>query len=363
MIAQDVFPITGMYREPLLILEYLITFLFFEQSFFLWTRFHGKNKMKLKSLEEKAYFWLFLGYAFMWMFFVIADFYVQSSYFHDLFSTIGMSIQVASIILFFKIMENLKVYFKRYLFTRISLIFLPVYMIIILIDISIGFIFGHLYMSILIIFFILYFISMRSKLQVKKEIINLQFEIFKFSLGILIIIIGFFLITPYIIVPFGVIYRFYGDIIQLIGFILLAWFFISVPSLTEYAWQDKLESIFIIHKSGLLIYKKNFRKRIDTSLGEYVFSGSLIMLKMMLEQATQVEGLSIIEKEGKIIIVQPSTHVYSILICDELLKHYQILLNKLTSRIEELFSPILEDWKGNLNAFSPMEHLIEEIFF
>lgn len=358
-LLQD-FPIQGSLREPLLILESLIFFLFFEQAFILLIRI--RNRKDLKSLQEKAYIWLFLGYAGMWLFIIISDFYIYNNSIQEIIINIGFLTQIIFLSIFFKTMESYKVYIKKYLFTKTGCIAFACFILISFIDLSLASYVSSTFWIIFIIFFIIYFKDLNLNLYLKKDIIDLKFEIIKFFLSVLIIAIGYQFTTRFIVNIFGVPYRFLGDILQLIGSFLLAWFFIKVPSFTEYVWQDKIESIFIIHKSGLLLYSKKFRE-ISDDLYDSVISGRLTMLKMILEKTMSLEGPSVIEKEGKIILFHPGKYIYGILICDEILKSHQILLIKLIEKIEQIYLKVLEEWRGNLKNFLSIDNIVKEIFF
>jgi len=58
----NVFPITGPLKEPLLIMESFIVFFFLELAAILWMRVKSEKINELK-IQEKAYIWLFFGYA------------------------------------------------------------------------------------------------------------------------------------------------------------------------------------------------------------------------------------------------------------------------------------------------------------
>jgi hypothetical protein len=124
MIAQEVFPIQGPLREPLLILEGIITFLILEQALIFWLRVKSKKSGELKTLQEKAYIWLFCGYGFMWIFIIISDFHIYNSYFGTIFLNLGFIIQALCLLVFFMTMEKYKIYIKKYLFTKLSVLVL-----------------------------------------------------------------------------------------------------------------------------------------------------------------------------------------------------------------------------------------------
>lgn len=362
MIAQEVFPIQGPLREPLLILEGIITFLILEQALILWLRVKSKKSGELKTLQEKAYIWLFCGYGFMWIFIIISDFHIYNSYFGTIFLNLGFIIQALCLLVFFMTMEKYKIYIKKYLFTKLSVLVLLFNIIVFIVDLYIAVYTISIFTIIFVIFFTIYFKELNSNIYVKREYSNLKLEILKFYFGTIIIAIGYQLTTRYIVKIYGLNYRIFGDLLQLIGFFLLAWSIISVPSFTEYNWRDKVENIFIIHKSGLLIYEKKFKEKSNPLDGSFI-SAILTISQMMLERTIYKDGTSIIEKEGKIIIIQSGKYVNGILICDEKLESIQILLNKLVERIETVYLNVLKDWKGNLNIFLSIENIIKEIFF
>ena len=111
----------------------------------------------------------------------------------------------------------------------------------------------------------------------------------------------------------------------------------SIPSFSEYDYQEKIESIYIMHMSGLFLYKKTFREKVD-DFDETVVSGTIASIKMMLESVSDKKGgILTIEKRGKIIIIQPGKYVIGVLICDEKLNSLQILLNKFIEKISDAF--------------------------
>ena len=85
-------------------------------------------------------------------------------------------------------------------------------------------------------------------------------------------------------------------------------------------------------------------------------------LKLLIEQVTRKEGISMIEKEGKIVIIQPRKYVTGVLITDEKLISLNNLLNKLMEKIETVYMGILPEWDGDLNIFLPIENMVKKIF-
>ena len=84
---------------------------------------------------------------------------------------------------------------------------------------------------------------------------------------------------------------------------------------------------------------------------------------MFLEKITEIQGDSVIEKEGKTVIIHPLDKIIGILICDEKLNSLQILLKNFTKKINLIYKKVLEDWGGDLTIFRPIENIVKEFFY
>jgi hypothetical protein len=84
---------------------------------------------------------------------------------------------------------------------------------------------------------------------------------------------------------------------------------------------------------------------------------------MFLENTTTRKNLSVIEKNGRIIIIYPGKYIYGVLISREKLKTYQILLSDLIEKIEIVYYQFLKEWKGNLKMFETVENIVHEVFY
>ena len=123
-----IFPITGPSREPLLILEWLIVFLFLELAIIFWMRMKSEKVHRLKILQEKAYSWLLLGYSIMWVFIIIGDYYLVNPYLRTLFLNLGYVLLIICTLIFIYIMEKYKIFLRKFLFTNIFLIIIVIYL-------------------------------------------------------------------------------------------------------------------------------------------------------------------------------------------------------------------------------------------
>jgi len=182
----------------------------------------------------------------------------------------------------------------------------------------------------------------------------------KFIIGLSSIIIGYVLIRLLTIFEYYLFYRFIGNILQIIGAIFLFIFFSEIPSLSELYWKKRLVSFYIILKSGLLIYYKHFRSETNY-LESSLKSGGIVSVEMILENITDSNGISLIERKDKKIIIHSGKYLYGVLISDEILRSHQFILRNIILKIEHIFSPILSNWQGDLKVFSPIDNIIEDM--
>ncbi|MHA1150098.1 MAG: hypothetical protein ACTSR8_17835 [Promethearchaeota archaeon] len=353
--------VQGPLKEPIYITEWLIVFLAFEIAIIFWLRIENKNLNRLKSLQERAYCWIFFGYGMSYIFYIIGEYYVSGSS-RLLFFNMGYLSQAFGALGFIYYMERYKIFIKKFLFTKIFAVVIIGFISIIIFAFDYSQVAAYVFYPIFIMFFMIYFIEIFKDLYRNKILANYWKYLILFIGGFFAIVIGYGFTTDFIVDTLGLWFRLAGNIFQISGYILLFIYFLKIPSFTEYDWKEKIDSLYITHRSGLFIYKKNFRGGEESPFDKNVIAGFLSSIKMMLEKVTDISGISILEKEGKIIIIQPSLTFTGILICEEKLKSLQILLNSFINKIEELYSKIMLKWSGDLNIFKPIEEIANEIF-
>ena len=184
--------------------------------------------------------------------------------------------------------------------------------------------------------------------------------IFKFIIGFSSIIIGYVLVRILTIFENYLFYRFIGNVLHIIGATFLFIFFSEIPSLSELYWKKRVVSFYIILKSGLLIYYKHFRSETNY-LESSLKSGGIVSVEMVLENITDSNGISIIERKDKKITIYSGNYIYGVIISDEILRSHQLILKNIISKIENIYSPILSNWQGDLKVFSPIDNIIEDM--
>lgn len=356
------YPIRGLYKIPLLILEWVIFLVFIEISAIFWIRMRS-SKTEVNEPREKAFMWLSLGYALMWAFTIIGDFYILNRSLRFIFRNFGFISIALGGFLFTYIMEKyILIFYKKFFLTFIYgtllgvliLVFLPFPVII------------PFYMIAFIPFFIIFSAFYFKKLwaiYVKKELTEYWRPLFFFMTGCLLLFIGYGLTTEISMIVFGsnLLLRLIGDIFQIsaTGFLLL--FLVTTPSLAEFDWQGKIDAILLMHESGRFVFSRFIKEQADRIDGS-LYSGYLTSVKLILEKVMDHDKLSVIEKKDKFILYEPGDNLVGVLICDERLSSLEILLKKFVKKVELVYGSILKDWNGSLKILKPIEDIADKIF-
>lgn len=358
ILAESLYPIQH-YRQALLVMEWIVVFFVLEWTLIFWIRILN-DRTKIDTLQENAYLWLFLGYAVMWIFLILADFYAETPEMRTLFLNIGYNLTTLGVLLFIINMERVKTYIRPYFFSTITIGLSILFILIQFFWIDISY-WALRALWVLFLIFWLYDIkdlSLSATFKGKKSIFYIKFTRFLFTISF--IVLGFALTTEDSVRFFGLEARVIGDSFQLIGVALVSIYFIfPKPALSDYSWQDHIESIFIMHKSGLFIFKQQLKKT-DVLMDETVITGELTTLKMMLESMTERQGGIVIEKSGKTILIFPGQYTTGVFICDKSLRTLKVLLKNIINEIEDLYSSVLKTWKGDTKVFSPIADMIKD---
>ncbi len=361
-LAETNYPISGSLMPFLLIAEWVVCFLFLELGIVLWIRARVKRK-ELKTIEEKGVIGILIGYSLMWNFFIIGDYYVSNSELRLFLFNIGYLCIIIGANMFVYEIEKSKIFYKkRYItiiFTAISII----YVIVLFTNVEYGFYAINAFWPFLFLFLLLYLKKIIVINKKKRQLHTFHRVLFEFSMGGALLIVGYGLTTDLgrELLGAGLEIRLLGDILQLTSSIFIVLFIISTPSFSEYGWRGKIDRIIIMHKSGLLLFQRRFRDA--SELDGPLISGILTTLKMLLERIIDKESASVIEKQDKILIIQPGKYINGVLICDEMLLSLRTMLTILVNKIEAIYSKILENWTGDLKIFGPIEEIVKDVFF
>ena len=170
-----------------------------------------------------------------------------------------------------------------------------------------------------------------------------------------------------------------GVFIELIGFIIMRHFFLSIPSYDEFAWKSGMNELHvIIAETGISLYFKLFK---DVKKGELngeikitatipesesrpnsdLVAGGLVGIKGMLSEISGDKGkLEHIEIGLKSLVFKQGQVALCLLLANENLGVYHSLLEDLVQKIEENH-PNLANFTGNLKEIR-IAPLVSEVF-
>lgn len=361
MLGQDFYPITGTLREPLLILEWIMVFLISEVAFLLYMRVKNKE-IKLSNLIEKAYIIFLFSYSITGIFYIFGDYYMESQISRLIVFNIGYILRMIMGLSFIYQIEKYQTIFRKYVFTKIFLVFAILTIVLFFTAIEITQ-YASLVLFWIPIFsiFLIYTIKLLKKPSEKQEIHYLRAKIYFSILGAFLIGLGFGATSDPFLIIFGLSLRIVGYIFQVIGIIILAIFFTSLPSLSEQDWKNKIDKLFLMRASGICIYYKFFRDQ-TSKRDEQNISGAINTIKMILREISHDEGEMVIEKEGKVLITSQGKYITGVIIADQNLNSLNFLLKRFIEKVEFLYSNIIRDWDGAMEIFLPIENITQEVF-
>ena len=106
---------------------------------------------------------------------------------------------------------------------------------------------------------------------------------------------------------------------------------------------------------------KDFTGEYD-DLSASVISGHIYAVQAILQKITEKKEITVINRENNTVIIYPGLYLNGIIISKENLISLRTLIERFVYRIEEVYSNVLKDWKGDLEIFKPIEQLYNEVF-
>lgn len=185
--------------------------------------------------------------------------------------------------------------------------------------------------------------------------------ILKFLSGFILIGLGLLFTSDLIIGFYSIEIRLIGSFLQVISIFLIYFFFINLPPFSEFDWYEKIEHLFIIDKGGICLYNHVFGENSDL-MDENLIAGAISSINLILQELTDIKGISVLQKKGKGVIIVPSELSTGVIFCTEELSTIKLLLKRFVEKFETIFHNILFDWDGDLQRFKNTEKIVNEIF-
>jgi hypothetical protein len=167
----------------------------------------------------------------------------------------------------------------------------------------------------------------------------------------------------YVFTFFGLSFRLAGAIIQIVFIALTFNFFKKLPPLSEFDWQGKLEELFVMTKSGICIYHEAFGEKSE-ALDNHLISGAFVSINVLLDELgpSKKQGSSIIKKKGKTVNLYSSETLSGVLISTEEIPAINYHLQEFIQKLEQIYYPVMVDWKGLTDIFAPIAHIAKGYF-
>ncbi len=135
----------------------------------------------------------------------------------------------------------------------------------------------------------------------------------------------------------------------------------SLPSLSEFNWEEQVKTLYVIMPGGLLAYEFSFKSE-DSVDSDLLGSGLSGIVDIVREMTGSVKRMKIIRQEKKNIYLEYGDHVTVAIIAEEELKILFEKISRFTREFETLFADVLESWDGNTEIFKLADSLVKKIF-
>ncbi|MBN2152650.1 MAG: hypothetical protein JW839_14460 [Candidatus Lokiarchaeota archaeon] len=349
--------VTGYPREPAIIMEWILTFLFLETGLMALVK-HLNAQRDRKSQYDMAFALLFINIGLKWVFVLLGDFYATSPVWSDVYTSTGGIVQVVGCAAFVAIIERRERIGPKRLFSACFVAMMAGVIATLAFDLELS-------RAIVFLSFVLFaaFFTLFYKRLIRKSTLEpgssrataLPFASF-LALGF-----GHAMSSGIVSRMLDPAFRLVGDAIMIASVPGIYLFIARMLPFIEIDWYSKLDSLFIMHTSGVCIYSHYFDKP-AVEMHDNLVTSAITSIRMMLEKLTDQGGISIIKKDQNTVIIFPGKHIFCVLICKEDIEAGRFLVKKFTDRIEAVFDPILDQWDGDMAVFDPVDSMRAEIF-
>ena len=150
----------------------------------------------------------------------------------------------------------------------------------------------------------------------------------------------------------GVNLRFLGALLELIGILLLFYFFITLPPFSEFEWESKMEHVIVMDQGGICLYDEALNEGSEL-IDQNLVAGAISSINILLEEITSDKGIIVINKKCKSIIIYPGKKIYGIMFCTEELNYIKVLLKRFIGKFEAVYILIILIRKDSTGNFLP----------
>jgi translation initiation factor 2B subunit (eIF-2B alpha/beta/delta family) len=352
----------GPLRFPVLVIDWIYTFLFLELGIVSILRYTKKPKI-LRSSQEIGYSVLFIGAFLLWLLNIIGDFYFSGMTRYMLLYLGNLLFFILEVIFVFLTemsSQNHPIFLKNYPLTIFNSIIALFSVFITAIFIELVRLFTMIIWSISLIIF---FISIAIRKNQMKDNKTRSFFYSKIIFISILFIFGSVLSLGFLSTILSLNANLIGGVSLLLGVCLLFFLTHDLPSINLFISGNLIEDIYILNNNGACLYHGNSPTKI-MKFNDHLISGAISILDNMLKQLTQskAKGFAVIRKKDKILNIYSSKFITAVLFSKEESSAIEYYLKKLVIRIENVYRDVLLSWNGKTSIFTPIKSIIEEIF-
>ncbi len=352
------YPLTGFEAEVAFGLETVMVFTALEM-FLIFLYRYIKDRYKEQNIRNLAWSFIFLGFGLTYIFYIYADYINPFPEIRDIYSQYGYVCLTLGCTCYCFISDKIDKN-KYYIYTIICLFFTTfmIYTIIIQ-NRKLGQLIAVVALPIVIFYAINYFRKLAKITKNNKLVMN---KIRMLSLSIIIITIGYLLVSDYILELLGIWERIVSNILNIIGINLFMITIIKMPDYREFLWYKKIYAVFLVNDAGISMFSR-FYKTIGQEGQDLLISSAIITIKNLLSTMTEIDQIGMIELEGKTLIFEANPDIgIACLISEEYIPSLKYKLLKFVKNFKELFGLTLKTWNGDVEAFLPAEPICDKIF-
>jgi hypothetical protein len=358
--TDQIFPITGNLADIALGLEAILIFICFEMLIFFIFRYRN-NLQKEQNGRNLSWSVFFLGYAFTYIFYILADYFPRETAERDLLTQYGYLCLSLGLLMFIGISEHTEK--RKYRpFTLVMVFFFILVIVTLLLDkretaIMITTVTGF---PITFIFSVSYFRKLANITNFNRAVLKKIIGIF---VSFLFITAGYFCVSDMFVESYGASIRIIGAILNIIGINFFMLMMVKLPDYREFVWKEKLNAVFIIDEAGLCVFNRFFKGNIENDGKELMIAGALTGIKAMLSNMTS-KSVKVLELSDKVLIFDhiEEYNIIACIIADEYLDSFEYRIKSFLADFMKIFGTNLKKWKGNIDFFMPLESICDEIF-
>jgi hypothetical protein len=354
------FPLTGMYAEIAMGLEFLVAFVSLQLSIVYIQRIRKYPSGKY-NFENYGFLIFFFFFAITITAFNIAGFLVEIERRENIMFIGYMSMLIGM----FGYVSSVEYENKEKN--------LPIFSLIVFTFIVVG-IFCIIYQKRVILMYSAYIVALPIVIHfITKKFKELRTQL-KFNRSLLmkgiIEAIGGFLICfgytfqgEYFVDLLGIKFRLFADSLMLIGIYMVLTMVILLPEYKEFEWQEKIQAVFLVKESGLPLFSR-FYTQLESEEDQASIISAVISTIQMISKSITKQLINEVEFKNKVLIFSynEKMQVNLCLIVEEQLKVYSGRIAHFFDKVETMYGELISVSSNETSLFKPLKSICDEVF-